>query len=97
MGRETVGCRERQVGGEIETQVDGNRDTGGWKERDRWVEIERETKNVSQLLLLSNHVAAGVPGEEPRCSMCQEAELNSDSQSNQNNQILICGKCGIGE
>ncbi|XP_038558978.1 PHD finger protein 19 isoform X2 [Micropterus salmoides] len=39
---------------------------------------------------------AGVPGEEPRCSVCREAEPNSDSQSNQNNQILICGKCGIG-
>ncbi|XP_068559509.1 PHD finger protein 19 [Cebidichthys violaceus] len=39
---------------------------------------------------------AGVPGEEPRCSVCQEAEPNSDSQSNPNNQILICGKCGIG-
>ncbi|XP_071328494.1 PHD finger protein 19 isoform X1 [Trachinotus anak] len=39
---------------------------------------------------------AGVPGEEPRCSMCREAEPNSDNQSNQNNQILICGKCGIG-
>eukprot|EP00064_Thunnus_orientalis_P025429 superscaffoldBa00012850_g25799 len=39
---------------------------------------------------------AGVPGEEPRCSVCREVEPNSDSQSNQNNQILICGKCGIG-
>uniref|UniRef100_A0A3Q3X9T9 PHD-type domain-containing protein n=1 Tax=Mola mola TaxID=94237 RepID=A0A3Q3X9T9_MOLML len=39
---------------------------------------------------------AGVPGEEPRCSVCQEAEPNADSQSNQNNHILICGKCGIG-
>ncbi|XP_026178255.1 PHD finger protein 19 isoform X2 [Mastacembelus armatus] len=39
---------------------------------------------------------AGVPGEEPRCSVCQEAEPNSDGQSNKNNQILICGKCGIG-
>uniref|UniRef100_A0A3B4WX47 PHD finger protein 19 n=1 Tax=Seriola lalandi dorsalis TaxID=1841481 RepID=A0A3B4WX47_SERLL len=39
---------------------------------------------------------AGVPGEEPRCSMCREAEPNHDDQSNQNNQILICGKCGIG-
>ncbi|XP_040899096.1 PHD finger protein 19 [Toxotes jaculatrix] len=39
---------------------------------------------------------AGVPGEEPRCSVCRLAEPNTDSQSNQNNQILICGKCGIG-
>ncbi|XP_041854233.1 PHD finger protein 19 isoform X2 [Melanotaenia boesemani] len=39
---------------------------------------------------------AGVPGEEPRCSVCREAEQNSDSQSKINNQILICGKCGIG-
>ncbi|XP_071370029.1 PHD finger protein 19-like, partial [Centroberyx affinis] len=38
---------------------------------------------------------AGVPGEEPRCSVCREAEPNSDSQEIQNNQILICGKCGI--
>ncbi|XP_034721425.1 PHD finger protein 19-like, partial [Etheostoma cragini] len=37
---------------------------------------------------------AGVPGEEPRCSVCREAEPDSDSQSN--NRILICGKCGIG-
>nr|XP_057926878.1 PHD finger protein 19 [Doryrhamphus excisus] len=36
---------------------------------------------------------AGVPGEEPRCSVCQEAGLSSASQSN---HILICGKCGIG-
>ncbi|XP_013770384.1 PHD finger protein 19 isoform X2 [Pundamilia nyererei] len=36
---------------------------------------------------------AGVPGEEPRCSMCQEVDPNSNTQSN---QILICGKCGIG-
>nr|XP_020450961.1 PHD finger protein 19-like isoform X2 [Monopterus albus] len=39
---------------------------------------------------------AGVPGVEPRCSVCQEAGPNSDSQLNQSNQILICGKCGIG-
>ncbi|KAM4615851.1 LOW QUALITY PROTEIN: PHD finger protein 19 [Polymixia lowei] len=42
---------------------------------------------------------AGVPGEEPRCSVCQGAELNSetqDNQSNHGNHILICGKCGIG-
>ncbi|XP_008297945.1 PHD finger protein 19 isoform X2 [Stegastes partitus] len=37
---------------------------------------------------------AGVPGEEPQCSVCREAGPNSDSQSN--NLILICGKCGIG-
>ncbi|TNN55823.1 PHD finger protein 19 [Liparis tanakae] len=45
---------------------------------------------------MSKHIIAGVPGEEPRCSVCQEAEPDSDSQSNPNNQILICGKCGIG-
>ncbi|XP_034027325.1 PHD finger protein 19 isoform X2 [Thalassophryne amazonica] len=39
---------------------------------------------------------AGVPGEEPRCSVCGEMELNFDSQSDEANQILICGKCGIG-
>uniref|UniRef100_A0A667YLX5 PHD finger protein 19 n=1 Tax=Myripristis murdjan TaxID=586833 RepID=A0A667YLX5_9TELE len=39
---------------------------------------------------------AGVPGEEPRCSVCRGAESNCDSQETQNNQILICGKCGIG-
>ncbi|XP_068999743.1 PHD finger protein 19 [Embiotoca jacksoni] len=37
---------------------------------------------------------AGVPGEEPRCSVCREAGPSSDIQSN--NHILICGKCGIG-
>uniref|UniRef100_A0A8D3CIL6 PHD-type domain-containing protein n=1 Tax=Scophthalmus maximus TaxID=52904 RepID=A0A8D3CIL6_SCOMX len=37
---------------------------------------------------------AGLPGEEPRCSVCRGVEANSDGQSN--NQILICGKCGIG-
>ncbi|XP_029961359.1 PHD finger protein 19 isoform X4 [Salarias fasciatus] len=39
---------------------------------------------------------AGVPGEEPRCSVCREAEPSDGSQSNHSNQILICGKCGIG-
>ncbi|XP_076010445.1 PHD finger protein 19 isoform X2 [Genypterus blacodes] len=39
---------------------------------------------------------AGVPGEEPRCSVCRGAESHLDSQAIQNNQILICGKCGIG-
>ncbi|MEQ2189397.1 hypothetical protein GOODEAATRI_024870 [Goodea atripinnis] len=48
-------------------------------------------------LNLSNHVAAGIPGEEPRCSVCQGAGPNSDIQSKLNNEILICGKCGIGE
>ncbi|KAM9393500.1 PHD finger protein 19 isoform 2-T2 [Pholidichthys leucotaenia] len=39
---------------------------------------------------------AGVPGEEPCCSVCREVGPNSDGQSEQSNQILICGKCGIG-
>ncbi|XP_024909254.1 PHD finger protein 19 [Cynoglossus semilaevis] len=38
---------------------------------------------------------AGVPGEEPRCSVCRGVEPTTDSLSNQNH-ILICGKCGIG-
>ncbi|XP_023132791.1 PHD finger protein 19 isoform X2 [Amphiprion ocellaris] len=37
---------------------------------------------------------AGVPGEEPQCSVCREVGPNSDNQSN--NLVLICGKCGIG-
>ena len=40
--------------------------------------------------------AAGIPGEEPHCSVCQEEWDQSDS-SNHGNRILICGKCGIGE
>ncbi|XP_029018295.1 PHD finger protein 19 isoform X2 [Betta splendens] len=39
---------------------------------------------------------AGVPGEEPRCSVCHGEKPICDGQLNQNNQILICGKCGIG-
>ncbi|XP_038135083.1 PHD finger protein 19 isoform X2 [Cyprinodon tularosa] len=38
---------------------------------------------------------AGVPGEELRCSVCQGAEPKLD-QSKLTNDILICGKCGIG-
>uniref|UniRef100_H3C9V5 PHD finger protein 19 n=1 Tax=Tetraodon nigroviridis TaxID=99883 RepID=H3C9V5_TETNG len=38
---------------------------------------------------------AGVPGEEPRCSVCKEGDSDGDDQSDQSNQILICGKCGI--
>ncbi|XP_056449050.1 PHD finger protein 19 [Gadus chalcogrammus] len=38
---------------------------------------------------------AGIPGEEPHCSVCQEEWDQSDSSSH-GNRILICGKCGIG-
>lgn len=67
-------------------------ETDGWRERT--LERARQVLHVCDLRLLSNPNAAGVPGEEPRCSMCQEVDPNSNTQSN---QILICGKCGIGE
>ncbi|XP_023814635.1 PHD finger protein 19 isoform X1 [Oryzias latipes] len=47
-------------------------------------------------VLLKDIQHAGVPGEEPRCSVCRRAEPDSDGQPKVNNQILICGKCGIG-
>ncbi|KAJ3603960.1 hypothetical protein NHX12_028701 [Muraenolepis orangiensis] len=37
---------------------------------------------------------AGIPGEEPHCSVCQEEDQTN--AGNHGNRILICGKCGIG-
>uniref|UniRef100_A0A1A8IHQ7 PHD finger protein 19 n=1 Tax=Nothobranchius kuhntae TaxID=321403 RepID=A0A1A8IHQ7_NOTKU len=39
---------------------------------------------------------AGIPGEEPHCSVCNGVEPKSENQSKHTNGILICGKCGIG-
>lgn len=94
--------RDRQVDRDRQEQIDWLKEKRAREEREGPTE-ENDLNMICMSVLLSlslssNHsFAAGVPGEEPRCSVCREGGPNPDSQLNQKNQILICGKCGIGE